>query len=110
MVITIFRSRLDAKNEAEYRVAAERMREIAMGMPGLVSFKAFAADDGERLSMIVFDSVEAQKAWREHPEHREAQRRGWESFYSEFSLVVCENPRLISKGSPPWAQPARRLE
>ena len=104
MVVTIFRSRLDAKSEAEYRVVAERMRELAMGMPGLVSFKSFAADDGERLTMVVFDSVEAQKAWREHPEHREAQRRGWESFYSEFSVVVCENPRVISKGSLSWAK------
>jgi heme-degrading monooxygenase HmoA len=110
MVVTIFRSRLDAKNEAQYRPLAERMRAIAMGMPGLVSFKAFTADDGERLSMIVFDSVEAQKAWREHPEHREAQRLGWESFYSEFSVVVCENPRVTSKGGPSWAQAASRLE
>jgi heme-degrading monooxygenase HmoA len=110
MVITIFRSRLDAKNEAEYRPLAERMREIAMRMPGLVSFKSFAADDGERLSMIVFDSVETQKAWREHPEHREAQRLGWESFYSEFSVVICENPRITSKGSASWAQAASGVE
>jgi heme-degrading monooxygenase HmoA len=110
MVITIFRSRLDTKNEAEYRPLAERMREIAMSMPGLVSFKSFAADDGERLSMIVFDSVETQKAWREHPEHREAQRLGWASFYSEFSVVVCDNPRVSSKGNPSWAQATGRLE
>lgn len=103
MVITIFRSRLDPTQAAQYQIMAARMRTLASEMPGFVSFKAFVAEDGERLSMVVFESVEAQKAWREHSDHREAQRLGWQSFYPEFSVVVCENPRVVSKGRPAWA-------
>ena len=109
MIITIFRSRLDPTQAAAYQTTAAQMRKLASEMPGFVSFKAFVADDGERLSMVVFESAETQKAWREHSEHREAQRLGWESFYPEFSVVVCENPRVISKGHPAWA-PSKKLE
>lgn len=103
MVITIFRSRLDPAQAAQYQVMAARMRKLASEMPGFISFKAFVAEDGERLSMVVFESVEAQKAWREHSDHQVAQRLGWQSFYPEFSVVVCENPRVVSKGHPEWA-------
>jgi heme-degrading monooxygenase HmoA len=103
MIITIFRSRLDPAQAALYQVVATRMRQLASEMPGFVSFKAFVAEDGERLSMVVFESADTQKAWREHTEHQEAQRLGWQSFYPEFSVVVCENPRVVSKGDPAWA-------
>jgi len=103
MVVTIFRSRLDPAHAAQYQAMAARMRTLASAMPGFVSIKSFAAEDGERLSMVVFESVETHDAWREHPEHREAQRLGWQSFYSEFSVIVCENPRVVSKGDAAWA-------
>lgn len=103
MLVTIFRSRLDPAQATQYQIVATRMKELASEMPGFVSFKTFVAEDGERLSMVVFDSVENQKAWRQHPEHREAQRLGWQPFYSEFSVLVCENPRVVSKGRPEWA-------
>jgi heme-degrading monooxygenase HmoA len=89
LVITLFRSRLRAEAQEEYGPWAQRMRELASGMPGFVSFKTFAADDGERISVIEFDSEAAQAAWRSHPEHREAQRLGRERFYQEFQLQVC---------------------
>lgn len=104
MVVTIFRSRLNPDASEQYHDAAARMRKLASSMPGFVSIKTFVADDGERLSMVVFDSPEHQKAWREHPEHREAQQLGWQSFYSEFSVIVCESPRVVSKGRPAWAE------
>ena len=58
-------------------------------MPGFVSIKTFAADDGERISIVEFDSEAAHGAWRNHPEHREAQRLGRERFYDEFQIQVC---------------------
>lgn len=62
-------------------------------MPGFIDFKTFAAIDGERVSVIVFDSLEHQASWREDPEHRSAQRRGRREFYSEYSISVCEEHR-----------------
>ena len=104
MVVTIFRSRLDPSHAAEYQDLAGRIRALAAEMLGFVSIKTFVAEDGERLSMVVFDSPEAQKAWRENVQHKEAQQLGWSSLYSEFSVIVCENPRVVSKGDPQWAR------
>lgn len=89
MVITLFRSRLRPGDQTEYARWARRMLELGSQMPGFVSFKTFAADDGERISVVEFASETEHAAWRDHPEHREAQRLGRERFYAEFEVVVC---------------------
>ena len=86
MIVTIFRSRLRPEHQAEYSQMAERM-------PGFVSIKTFSAPDGERVSIVEFESEAAHTAWREHPEHRIAQRLGRERFYSEFRIQVCRVER-----------------
>ncbi len=89
MVITLFRNRLRPEEHAEYERWARRMNELAATMPGFISIKTFAADDGERVSIVEFASEAAHGAWRDHPEHREAQRLGRERFYAEFQVQVC---------------------
>jgi heme-degrading monooxygenase HmoA len=89
LVITLFRNRLSPGDHAEYERWGKRMAERAAQQPGFVSFKTFAADDGERISIVEFANEAAQAAWRNHPEHREAQRLGRERFYAEFEVVVC---------------------
>jgi heme-degrading monooxygenase HmoA len=39
---------------------------------------------------VEFASDKAVAAWRVHPEHVDAQRKGRSKFYSEFRLTVCE--------------------
>jgi len=89
VVITLFRSRLRPEAREEYERWARRMNELAAEMPGFVSIKTFAADDGERISIVEFESEAAHGAWRDHPEHREAQRLGRERFYAEFQIQIC---------------------
>jgi heme-degrading monooxygenase HmoA len=96
VVTVIFRSRLREENEAEYAELAPRMLELARSMPGFVSFERFTADDGERLALIAFESLEDVAAWREHPEHRAAQQLGRERFYSEYNITVAEQVRAYS--------------
>jgi len=75
---------------AEYQETAQRMLELARTMPGFVDFKQFEADDGERVSIITFASLETERAWRDHPEHRAAQQAGRERLYASYSISVCE--------------------
>ena len=89
-VLTVFRSRLRPDAGADYGDWAERMLEIAQRLPGFVDFKIFRADDGERVSVITFESLEAQRAWGEHPDHRAAQRMGRERFYESYDIQVAE--------------------
>jgi heme-degrading monooxygenase HmoA len=89
MVITVFRSRLRPGVQDEYVALVERMRAIAVTMPGYVSHKGFWAEDGERVTVVEFETEEGLRAWRMHPEHREAQRAAREKFYTEYHVAVC---------------------
>ena len=87
-VVTVFRSRLRDDPEG-YDETAEAMEAAARAMPGFVDFKSFRADDGERVSIVVFDSPESHTAWRDDPRHRAAQQRGRNEWYAEYRIQVC---------------------
>lgn len=93
MVVVVFRSRLRDETAERFHVLADRMMALAMAMPGFISYKVYVAEDGERVSIHEWETAEHLRAWREHPEHREAQRQGREAFYSDYTLYVCEGPR-----------------
>jgi heme-degrading monooxygenase HmoA len=88
-VLTVFRNRLRADNADEYGVLAPHILDLARSMPGFVDAKTFTAADGERVTVVTFADQESHNAWRDHPEHRAAQRRGINEFYSEYSIQVA---------------------
>ncbi|MGB7258647.1 MAG: antibiotic biosynthesis monooxygenase [Pseudolabrys sp.] len=90
MIVTVFRSRLLPGVREDYVALAERMNELARTMPGYISHKGFFADDGERVTVVEFESEEGMRAWRMDSEHRAAQRKAREIYYSEYSVQVCE--------------------
>lgn len=90
MVVVVFRSRMKAGAPADLEPLFARMHELGTAMPGFRSFKNFTSPDGESVSIVEWDSLEAVTAWRNHPEHREAQRRGREEFFADFTVQVCE--------------------
>jgi heme-degrading monooxygenase HmoA len=100
-VVTVFRSRLRADAIDEYEPRAAEMFALARTMPGLVDVKSFTADDGERVTLVTFADTESQRAWREHPEHRHAQRAGRDRFYAEYSIQVCDCTRVTTFAVPP---------
>lgn len=103
VVVTVFRSRLRADAGPQYERWAARMESLARAMPGFVSFKTFRADDGERVSIIEFESDEALRRWARHPEHVEAQRLGRSRFYEEFEVTTCAPLRSTSFERTPSA-------
>ena len=56
----------------------------------LVEFEQFKADDGERLSLIHWESAETLRAWADDLEHLDAQRRSRERWYSTYTIEVAE--------------------
>lgn len=88
-VLTLFRSRLRPEHAGAYEEAAAHILALARRQPGFVDFRSYEAPDGERLSVIVFESRAAHDAWRDHPEHRAAQAQGRRRFYAEYSVTVC---------------------
>jgi heme-degrading monooxygenase HmoA len=100
-VLTVFRSRLaPGAYDAGYEARADEMLRRAQAMPGFLEFKSFTAPDGERVSIIQFDSAETQRAWARDVEHRVAQDQGRQSFYDEYRIVVADvaSDRSWSRG------------
>ena len=106
-VVTVFRSRLRSEAIEEYGPRAADMLALVQTMPGLIDAKSFTADDGERVTLVTFADAESQRAWREHPEHRLAQRDGRDRFYAEYSIQVCECTRVHTFAAPPVADGSR---
>src|SRR5262249_28405717 len=98
MVLVTFRNRFNPGiDEQEYGQRAARLFEIVSAMPGFEGIRSYAAEDGEHVSLIEFDSLESLAAWRDHPEHRIAQELGKEKYYAEYHLQICELVRESHK-------------
>ena len=79
----------------EHNKLGERMYGIVSQLPGFLSVKSFKADDGEELTVFRFASEDALEAWRTHPEHVEAMKRGHAEFYVSGLLEVCKVIREV---------------
>ncbi len=92
-VVTIFRNRLKSENVDEYYEWAARISALAKTMPGYLSHKTFAAEDGERVTLVEFADEASQRGWSTEARHVEAKKKGREAFYTEYSIQVCSVTR-----------------
>lgn len=101
MYLTVFRNRkrpdMDA---AAYQADNARMEELAAKQPGYISIKAFVADDGEVVSISMWESEDDAKAWGSHPEHAVVQARGRSDYYESYTLFSCIDPKVRSYERP----------
>lgn len=93
MVIVLIRTQLRPDADlAAYEQLDARMFELVQTIPGFVSARSYSSDD-DRISLIRFTSADALRVWRDHPEHREAQRRGRDELFTAYDVEVCEVTR-----------------
>lgn len=90
MIVSVIRSHLKSGVLDEYGSIAQQMSDLAVTMPGYISHKGFVGEDGERLTIVEFESEEALQNWKVHPEHLNAKRLGYTKFYSAFRFQVCK--------------------
>ncbi|WP_454171270.1 antibiotic biosynthesis monooxygenase family protein [Microbacterium maritypicum] len=95
MIVTVFRQRTDPDFAAEYGDIGKAVVEAAPKVPGFVSFKRFQADDGENCTIVEFEDLEAHNRWLADPVHRQAMSRGRASFFSDYTITVCEAIRVL---------------
>ena len=91
MHIVLFRAKIRLFDEEYTRVAA-RMRELAMTEFGCLDFQAVTEGDDE-VAISRWPDEASIRAWRQHPEHLEAQRKGRERWYRSWSIEVAEVTR-----------------
>lgn len=93
-VAVIFTSRRTSAHTREYIETAARMNELAAQQPGYVDIvSVHNPETGEGITVSFFVDEAAALAWKQHPEHLEAQRRGIEAFYSEYRIWVADVTR-----------------
>lgn len=73
--------------EDGYAETANRMLELAQSMPGFLGVESARENVG--ITVSYWENLDAIKAWRQHPEHVEAQKRGREEWYKSFTTRVC---------------------
>ena len=95
MFLVVFRNRKRADiDQAAYDAEAERMEALARAQPGFLSFKSYAADDGEVIALSEWVDEAAALAWRRVAEHLAAQQRGRTDYYQAYTLFACAEPRV----------------
>jgi len=100
MVVVLFRSKLTDEAGDDYKAMAGEMLARARTMPGFVDFKTYQAEDGERVSVIHWESQETLRAWSDDLRHIVAQRQGRESWYQYFRVEVAEVARSYGFDRP----------
>ncbi len=75
----------------DYDEMAERMIELAAEQDGYLGIEH--ARDGIGITVSYWRDEESIRRWKDHAEHRIAQRDGYEKWYSSFATRVCRVER-----------------
>lgn len=88
--VVVFASRRTDHHDAEYHAMAERMEALAREQPGFLEITS-VRDPATRVGVTVayFVDEASARAWKEHPEHRQAQRLGASEFYEWYDVTVA---------------------
>ena len=86
VVFTSLRTDLDGEG---YAATAERMVQLASEQPGFLGVESARGSDGVGITVSFWDSLVSILRWREHAEHKLAQRDGKTKWYASYKLRVC---------------------
>jgi len=76
-----------------YNEMAADMEKLAKTMPGYLGFESAKNEDGFGIAISYWRSEDAIKNWKTNVEHLEAQRRGREEWYLDYTVRVAKVER-----------------
>lgn len=91
MYAVIFRAEV-AEVDEQYLSMAQRMRDLAIEEYGCLEFTA-VTEGKQEIAISYWESKQQIKAWRENPEHQEAQRLGQSRWYRSYRVQVVKVER-----------------
>jgi heme-degrading monooxygenase HmoA len=90
MIVVVFKNRPRADADLlEYEQFMKELYLLAKQIPGFISVSGYSAEDGERVFIEYFTTLEALEQWRNLPEHVHMQQLGRERFYESYTAQVC---------------------
>jgi hypothetical protein len=92
-VITVFRSHLRPTPRRRVTASSPPRWKLALAQcRGSLTSRPSPPVTANVFRFITIDTGEHQATWRDDPQHRAAQRKGREFYYSSYSISVCEEP------------------
>ena len=94
MYAVIFRSTRTTHSQELYKEHSAKMDYLVSGIKGYISHHSQRDPiTREGITISYFESLEAIKQWREHPEHLETQELGKKLFYEKYEVKVVKVER-----------------
>jgi heme-degrading monooxygenase HmoA len=89
-VAVVFTSRRTPTHDDEYGPMSARMVALVQEQPGFIRMSSVRDPESrEGITVAWFEDEESVRAWRAHPDHQEAQRRGIADFYEHYEVTVA---------------------
>ncbi len=79
--------------EAGYAETAAHLEALARTMPGYLGFETARGADGFGITVSYWETEEAIRNWKSEIDHLEAQKRGREAWYSDYTVRVARVER-----------------
>jgi heme-degrading monooxygenase HmoA len=96
----VFSSVRTAADPDGYDAAADRMVELARGMPGFLGVESVRGADGFGITVSYWQAEADIRRWQQHAEHLHAQAQGRATWYGRFELRVCRVERAYGFTRP----------
>lgn len=96
VIFTSLRRDDDSDGDDGYDTMAARMFELAAQQPGYLGVES--ARDGLGITVSYWSDDAAAAAWKQVAEHLVAQRRGRETWYSDYEVRVATVTRAYGLG------------
>lgn len=87
---------LKASDDEGYAEMAQRMEELAREQPGYLGFESARSEIG--ISISYWKDLDSIKKWKSNLEHREAQQKGREKWYSHYEIRIAKVERAYGFG------------
>lgn len=97
MFVVIFRATV-RQLDAEYSAMAARMRELALTRFACLEFHS-QIEGKDEVALSYWPDEESILAWRQHPEHVEAQVLGQTRWYESYRVEIAKITRDYRQGS-----------
>ena len=79
-------------DEGDYQQIADRIESLARSQPGFLGMESVRNADGGGITVSYWQSPEAIRAWRDHPDHKAVQQRAGE-WYKGYRIRICKVER-----------------
>lgn len=92
-IAVIFASRRTDADEPGYAAATQAMEALAAIQPGYRGIVSTRGADGFGITVSWWESDDAARVWRDHPEHRAIREQGRALWYDSYEIAIARVER-----------------